>query len=186
MKGKHCLPYETIIKDRIVNGANMRKTLQNNLIDFIIENQDKYYRIAYCYMRNKEDSLDIVQNTIVKVIENQESIRNKKAFKTWIYRILINECLTELKKSKREIPFEPNKIREEPYKEQFYDGSKEELFEAINILPEKQKTIILLYYFEYLKLNEIAEITETNLSTVKTRLYSGLEKLRAILKEEVQ
>lgn len=164
----------------------MKRTLQNDLIDFIIENQNKYYRIAYCYMRNKEASLDIIQNTIVKVIENQDSIRNKKAIKTWVYRVLINECLTELRKNKREIPYEPNELKEVSYKEKFYDGSEEVLFEAINNLPEKQKEVILLHYFEYLTLKEVAEITETNLSTVKTRLYSGLEKLKTILKEDIQ
>lgn len=163
----------------------MKQTLQDYLIDFIMDNQNKYYRIAYCYVRNKEDALDVVQNTIVKVLENQHSIRNKKAIKTWIYRILINECLTVLKKTKKEMPYELEEFEEDSYKEKFYDGEKEELFEAINILPEKQKIVIILHYYEGLTLKEISQVTETNLSTVKTRLYSGLEKLKSILKEEI-
>ena len=185
-KGKYCLQTSTVVFRQKKYGARMKQTLQSYLIDFIMENQNKYYRVAYCYVRNKEAALDIVQNTIVKVLENQDSIRNKKAVKTWIYRILINECLTELRKVKREIPYEPEQLKEDSYKEEFYDGGKEALFKAINTLPEKQKEVILLHYYEYLTLKEIAQITETNLSTVKTRLYSGLAKLKSILKEEIQ
>ncbi|WP_235912603.1 RNA polymerase sigma factor [Velocimicrobium porci] len=178
--------FQRLYLGRKRNGTRMKQTLQSYLIDFIMENQKKYYRIAYCYVKNKETALDIVQNTIVKVLENQDSLRKKRAAKTWIYQILIHECLNELRKTKREIPCEPEQLGEDFYKEKFYDGEEEVLFEAINILPEKQKTVILLHYYEYLTLKEIAAITETNLSTVKTRLYSGLKKLKTILKEEIE
>ena len=71
------------------------------LVQHILTNQKKFYRIAYCYVYQKEAALDIIQNAVCKALENYQSLKNDQAIKTWFYRILINECLQYLKKYKK-------------------------------------------------------------------------------------
>ena len=71
------------------------------LADFVKNNQEKLYRIAFSYSKSEEASLDIVQDTIVKSLKNIDKLKEEKYLKTWFYRILINECLQYIKKNKR-------------------------------------------------------------------------------------
>lgn len=79
----------------------MKQILYERLIQYIVENQERFYRVAYSYTRNQEDALDIVQSAVCKALEAYESIKNEDAIKTWLYRILVNECLAVIKKRKR-------------------------------------------------------------------------------------
>jgi len=161
----------------------LNHTIYNRLLEHILENQAGFYRIAYCYVYQKEAALDIVQNAICKALENYNSIRNVKAIKTWFYRILINECLRYLKKSKREILCEPAELKEEIYYEVAYEP-KLEIYQKVCDLPEHLKTIIILHYFNQMTLKEISQTIEVNLSTVKTRLYAALKYLKKELEVE--
>lgn len=152
----------------------MNRIPYENLIEYILTNQERFYRLSYSYTRNQEDALDAVQSAVCKALEAYESIRNTGAIKTWFYRILVNECLQLLKQRKKDAPLEG---WEEPvYQEKAYD--KEEVSEELNCLEPEVQTIIRLRYFEELSLKEIAQVTGLNLSTVKTELYRGLKTLR--------
>lgn len=155
---------------------------KEQLTEYILDNQQKFYRIAYCYVRDKDRALDIVQNMICKVFEKQHTLKNKNAVKTWVYRILINECIDTVRKEKRETPMEQGKLLEEVYIERAYE-KEDSLNRCMEQLPENIRVVLQLRYYEELSLKEIAMITDTNLNTVKTRLYNGLEKLKTLLKE---
>ena len=142
----------------------MKQTLYELLVSYIVENQNKFYRVAYSYARNQEDALDIVQNAVCKALESYKNIRNADAVKTWFYRILIN----------------PQK--EEAYYEKSYE-QQDDIKEELDRLEEDIQTIIRLRFFEELSLNEISEITGLNLNTVKTKLYRGLKLLRENIQE---
>lgn len=71
----------------------MKQILYERLIQYILENQDRFYRLAYSYTRHQEDALDVVQSAVCKALEAHENIRNADAIRTWFYRILVNECL---------------------------------------------------------------------------------------------
>ena len=79
----------------------MKQILYERLIQYILDNQDRFYRVAYSYTRHQEDALDAVQNAVCKALEGHKGIKNADAVKTWFYRILINECLTVLKRRSR-------------------------------------------------------------------------------------
>ncbi len=148
----------------------------------ITQYQDRYYKLAYSYVKNKEEALDIVQNAVLRALENYSKLKNKAAAKTWLYRIVINEALRYLEKNRREILSGEEKMPETPYYEEAYerdDGVKK----AVSSLPAELRTVIVLRYFEELSLKEIAEVTQTNLSTVKTRLYGAQRRLRDAMKE---
>ena len=156
------------------------------LINFFKENENRIYKFAYGYVKNQEMALDLVHESIVKAIQKRDTLKEEQYLKTWFYRILINECITTLRKNKK-ITF-IDVIKENECIEQINDFvTKNEyidLYDAIDELPPKLKTIIMLRYFEDMKLDEIAEITKTNLSTIKSRLYKALEILKIQMKGE--
>ena len=159
--------------------------MREKLIEFLLENQNKFYRYAFTYVHHREMAMDTVQSSFLKAMENVHTLRNPDAMKTWFYRILTNECLLLLKKAQKENLMEPSEIQEEIYFEKAYEGSLE-LYEAVRQLAPETQTIIFLHYYEEYTLKEISKITGQNLNTVKTRLYAGLKKLKTIVKEDVQ
>lgn len=161
----------------------MKRDIYDILVEHIVANQDKYYRIAYCYVYDKDAALDIVQNAICKALESYDRVRNERAVKTWFYRIVINESLQYIRKNKREIVCEPSKMKEEAYYEAAYEPQLE-LYHKVCTLPEQMKSIVILHYFEQLTLKEIAEATGVNLNTVKSRLYTALRQLKCDVEVE--
>lgn len=164
----------------------METDLYDLTVNYILENQEKFYRLAYSYVKNKDSALDIVQNSICTALEKCYSLKNPCAIKTWLYRIIVNESLKHINKGKKESAV-GDEMPEQTYTEPSFnaDISAEEILNAVESINEPFKTIIILHYYEDLTLKEISEITKTNLSTVKTRLYSGLGKIKKILSQEV-
>lgn len=158
--------------------------IYDEIVNCIITNQEKFYRVAYSYVYNREAALDIVQNTICKALESFESLRNPYAVKTWVYKIIINESLLYIKKNKKEFVSDFAQIPEEVYEEEGYEPDSE-LFYEVSKLPKEQKTVVILHYYEELTLKEIAKVTGSNENTVKSRLYSALKKLEKTVKEAV-
>lgn len=160
----------------------MKQDLYDRIVDYIVENQDRFYRLAYSYVRNKEDALDIVQSAIVKALDHYEALRDENAVKTWFYRILVNESILLIKQRKRETLTEDGMDEEVPYYETGYE-TEEDLYDQLNRLEGDVQTIIKLRYFEELTLKEIACVTKSNLNTVKTKLYRGLKQLKQNIQE---
>ena len=160
----------------------MRQILYEKLIRYIVENQDRFYRMAYSYTGNKEDALDAVQNAVCKALEAYESIKNADAVRTWFYRILTNECFALIKKRNKIVLFDDYGGQAEVYCEQAY-GQGEDIRKELNKLEPDTRAIIILRYFEELSLKEVSGIMNLNLSTVKTKLYRGLKTLRENIQE---
>ena len=155
---------------------------QNNTAEteqILTENYERYYRLAYSYMRNEDDALDVVQESAYRAIKDCKGVRNKDYLSTWIYRIVVNTSLDMLRRKKKENITE--ELPEIPVEDQYQDL---ELRTVLNQLDDKSRTIILLRYFEDLKLEDIADIVGDNLNTVKARLYRSLKKLRLNLEAE--
>ena len=159
----------------------MKQDLYDYIVAYIVENQNKFYRLAYSYVRNREDALDVVQNAVCKALENYGGIRNEGAISTWFYRILVNESLLFIKERKRMTLGETDQ-EEAHYEEKGFE-IQDDLYDSINRLDGDTHTIIKLRFFEELSLKEIAQITEMNLNTVKARLYRGLRQLKVNIQE---
>ena len=147
------------------------------LIEYIKENQNKLYKIAYTYTKNQDLSLDIVQEAVTKALENIHKLKQEEFVKTWFYRILINEALQTVKKNKKIIEYEL--VENETMSQNNEDNIVEniDIYNRIEKLNDKLKTVIILRFFENLKIEEIAVITKTNTNTVKSRLYKGLNEI---------
>ena len=145
------------------------------LEQYIIENQEHFYRLAYSYVKDRDAALDVVQNAVLKALTHWKSLRNPAYLKTWFYRILINEGLNYIRKNRRIVP--DTGLREQPAPEEDIPG-KLDVYAAVERLSPKLRTIVVLRFFEDMSLQEIAEATELNLNTVKTRLYHALKILK--------
>ena len=150
-------------------------TKEETLTSFLIETQARSYRLAYSVLHNRDEALDAVQTAVCRALERQDSLRDPGAVKTWFTRILMNACNDLLRQRSRVVPFPEN--GEEPFGED-PEPSDETLARRVDALPREMGTVIKLRFYEELTLREIGEVTGQNLSTVKSRLYGGLKKLR--------
>lgn len=162
----------------------MAQDIYDRTVSYIIENQDKFYRLAYSYVKDKDSALDVVQNAICKGLEKCYDLKNPDALKTWFYRIVVNESIQYIRKNRRELVSSEEQMPEPVYYEQAYDRERE-VYEEVTQLAEPMRTVVLLHFYEGLTLKQISEVTNTNLNTVKSRLYSALNKLEKRLKEAV-
>ncbi|WP_152395964.1 RNA polymerase sigma factor [Paenibacillus guangzhouensis] len=159
------------------------KKFENSLIQCITEHKENIYRLAYSYVRNKEDALDIVQDSIHKAFASAGSLKNPDAIKSWFYRIVVNTALDFLRKQKR------IQVVDEETLEAYSQGTSDsyhniDLERALEELPVKYRSVVMLRYFEDLKIEEVSEVLNENINTVKTRLYQALRVLRVKLKDE--
>lgn len=159
----------------------MKEKIYEMLIQYILDNQDRFYRVAYSYTKHQEDALDVVQNAVCKALEAYESIRNADAIKTWFYRILINECLMVIRKRKKETLLDETANQEAVYYEQGYEQG-DDIEKELDKLDIEVQEIIKLRFFEEMFLEDISSITGLNINTVKSKLYRGLK----LLKENIQ
>lgn len=153
----------------------MRKK-QKIIENYILDNRNSFYRVAYSYTKNSEDALDVVQESIYKALKSVEGLKETNYIKTWFYNILIHTAIDYLRKNKKYVL----ENTENPFPEQGkYDSYEDiDIKNMLNILPPYQRMVIVLRYFEDLKLKEIAEVLDENISTVKNRLYKGLKSLK--------
>lgn len=160
----------------------IRKIKHDIVTGFIINNRESIYRLAYSYVHNKENALDIVQDSICKALTSVKSLDNQTLLKPWFYRIVVNTALDFLRKNKKYLYLE-NDVLEAvvPASDDTYQNL--DLQNAIENLSAINKTIIVLRFYEDLKLEEIASVLNENVNTIKTRLYSSLKKLKLNLKE---
>ncbi len=160
----------------------MHKTNPQQLLaDYILSNKENYYRLAFSYVKNKDDALDIVQESICKAINSGHSPKNPEDVKPWFYRIVVNTALDFLRKHKTVELVDAEALELSGSSEDTYDDL--DLHKALDSLPPNYRSIIVLRYFEDLKIEDIAAILGENVNTVKTRLYAALKKLRLQLED---
>lgn len=160
----------------------MGQDIYDLTVSYILENQERFYRLAYSYVKERDGALDVVQSAICKALEKCYDLRNPSALKTWFYRIVVNESLQYLRSNKKETVSADGELPEQAYVESAYERERE-VYEEVLRLAEPMKTIVVLHFYEGLTLKQVSEITQTNLNTVKSRLYSALNKLGKSLKE---
>ncbi len=165
-------------RTNVRKGYAMKKiSSYDDLTGFIIENRASAYRLAYSYVHNKEDALDIIQDAICKALSSARTLQDPLAVKPWFFRIIVNTALDFLRKNKRYVYVEEDML------ESLSQGADDQyenfdLVSALEKLSSINKTIVMLRFYEDMKLEDIAGVLNMNVSTVKTRLYTSLKKLR--------
>ena len=137
------------------------------------------YKVARSYLKNEEDIADVLQESILKCYQSLTRLQKPHFFKTWLIRIVINECNDLLRKKKRECQMEEEEMPFMGQKEQGY--SNVEFEDLMQCIPEKYRTILVLYYAEGYNSREIAMMLGMRSATVRTRLVRGRTLLKIYL-----
>jgi RNA polymerase sigma-70 factor (ECF subfamily) len=153
------------------------------------ELMDRYQERVYWHIRRlvhyHEDADDVLQNTFVKVFKNIAKFKGDSTLFTWIYRIATNESITHLKKKKRSMAESID--GEAPIflkADEHFDGDKATLLlkSAIANLPEKQMLVFNMRYYEELSYQEISEVCETSIGSLKASYHHAVKKIEEFLK----
>lgn len=155
------------------------KTLEIKFEECVTCNKEKFYRLAYTYVKNSHDAMDILQESILKGYSNLSKVKDIRALDKWMSRIIINTALDFLRKSSKETVIDKESI----IVDKVATTSDEDLSYAIDALDPGLKTIIILKYFHGYTINEVADILEISVSTVKNRMHKALSLLRVDIKE---
>ena len=163
--------------ERLVKAAKRKdEHAFSKLIDLHMQ---ALYKTAYAIVRNDDDAADAISETVLICWEKLSTLKKNQFFKTWITRILINECYKILRQNQNIIHFEDGVIEEG--KE---DESNLEFEEALAILDEKYRVIVVLFYSQGFSTKEIARILNLPDATVRTRLSRAREQLKKYYEEQ--
>jgi RNA polymerase sigma-70 factor (ECF subfamily) len=138
---------------------------------------------------NHDDTNDVLQNTFVKVFRNIDGFKGDSKLYSWMYRIATNEALSFLKSKSQKLKLDNeqlmNKVVEDLRADVYFEGDEIQLKlqMAIATLPEKQKLIFNMKYFQEMKYEEISEILETSVGGLKASYHLASKKIEAFLKE---
>lgn len=149
--------------------------------ELIHHEKNKLYRMAYMYVKNENDALDIVQDAIYKAFISIKNLKNPQYFSTWLSRILINSALDFIKKNERIIL--TNEVDVLPKEQNLRIEEKMDLTGAIERLDVPYKTVIILRYYQDLTIKQIAEMLHCPEGTIKTRLHRAINLLKSDLRE---
>jgi len=155
---------------------------------------DAYQERLYWHIRriilNHDDADDVLQNTFIKIWRGISSFRSDSGLYTWLYRIATNEALSFLKqrKNKQALHIDDpeqlamSRISSDPY----FDGNmvQKKLFAVIDSLPEKQKLVFQLKYFEEMKYDQISEVLGTSVGALKASYHHAVKKIEMAFKDD--
>ena len=166
--------------------------------DLVLEYQNRVYHITLKMTGNEEDAFDLSQETFLKAYRSLKSFRGESAFGTWLYRLASNLCIDFLRKQKRrgggqavsldeETEWRPRELpdlRYEPQEALERKELRERVRAGLARLPEEQRLILVLRDVEGLSYQEIGDVLQLELGTVKSRIYRARARLAALLTEE--
>ncbi len=141
-------------------------------ITLIEENKQSMYKVARGFLHSQEDAADAIAETVLNCYEKIGLLKQDACFRTWMIRILINNCKDILKNQKRCISTEDVEEKEN------FQRENPQFKELIEPLGEQDRSIFTLYYVYGMKVKEIAAYMEMKESTVLSRLKRGREALR--------
>lgn len=154
----------------------------NEIGTIILENMQTLYRVAFSILRTEDEINDAISNTTVIVFEKIHTLKNEEYFKTWLTRILINECYKIYNQNKKIIYLENYDQEKLTYNDTYVD---DDIKNIIKKLDKDLKQIVILYYFEDFSVKEISKIVKIPEGTVKSRLSRARKELeKAMLAEE--
>lgn len=138
-----------------------------------------------------DDANDLLQNTFMKAWANIDLFRGEAKLSTWLYKIALNECITFLKKQRaqNQVSIDDNdlflmdQLKDDPY----FDGDdlQKRLQEAILTLPEKQRIVFLMKYYDDMKYEEMSEIQGTSVGALKASYHHAVKKIEDYLSQQL-
>ena len=156
---------------------------REEFLQLALETEETLFHVAFSILHDEQNCADAVQETLLKAYTHRNKLRERAYFKTWIVRILINECYTMVRKNKRFSPLEEGVMSDRNSLTNYVKEEYLDLYQAIERLEEKEKICILLFYMEDYSVTEIARILSIPEGTVKSRLSRARSRLKGVLGE---
>jgi RNA polymerase sigma factor (sigma-70 family) len=171
--------------------ANLIRAAQNgdreSLVRLLEMIESSVYRTAFYVLGNEQDALDASQEALIRIYTKIDTYQEKAKFSTWVQRIVTNVCIDKFRRKKETVSIEQNELvlyaLQNVEQEVERAGMFEEVRRAINELPEQHRTVVILRYLQDLSYNEIAEVLNMPLNTVKSYLYRARQQLQELLHE---
>lgn len=144
----------------------------------IHENKATLYRVGVSMLKSDEDVADAIQETLISAYKNIHKLKNEHFFKTWLVRIMINECKRVLRARKKQVFIMDSKSIEVIHYEEHIENDLKVYIEQLDF---KLQQVIHLKYYEDFKISEIKRILNIPESTVKTRLRKAKQQLSLLI-----
>jgi RNA polymerase sigma-70 factor (ECF subfamily) len=169
---------------------NLRKESTRNQAfnGLVVKYQERLYWHIRKIVLNHDDTDDVLQNTFLKVWKNLDGFREESTLFTWLYRIATNESLTFLSAQKRKAMVPMNEvsdyIKNKLESDEYYEGTEiqKKLQNAIITLPDKQRLVFNMRYFEEMPYQEMSEILDTSVGALKASYHHAVRKVEEYLK----
>ena len=151
--------------------------------------QQRVFQLAQRMVIDADDAADITQEVFIKVWQKRDQFKGDSAIFTWIYRIATNHCLEFLRKKKKRVFLRltdyEDVLKQRLESPQYFDGDEYQriLHQAILTLPEKQRVVFQLKYFEELKYEDISKVVDTSVGALKASYHHAVKKIEAYAKE---
>lgn len=172
------------------------------LSQLVLSQQHYVYSIAMSVLKNPEDAADLTQEAFIRLFRALPQYNGESRFTTWLYRLVVNLGRDELRRRGRQVPIIPPVVEEEEHDQvasvadddRWADPARAldsrelrgEVRRALEQLEEHYRLVLTLYYFDDMKYNEIADVLDIPLNTVKSHIRRGKERLAALLQEQAQ
>ncbi|MFC5407619.1 RNA polymerase sigma factor SigW [Cohnella soli] len=176
-----------------------RKGDQRAFAEIVDLYKDKLFHLAYRMTSNRQEAEDVVQETFLRVYKNLDRYDENQKFSTWIYRIATNLCIDRLRRRKAVYSLDAESSEHEgldgyamlpsddrtPESELLLSETQKLIQEAIATLPVKYKSVMILRYLQDMSLQEISDVLDMPVTTIKTRVHRGREFLRKKLEHKL-
>lgn len=163
----------------------------NAMEELIFACEKRVYNIAYRLMGNEADAYDMAQESLIKIYKGITSFKGESSLSSWVYRLTVNTCMDGLRKRKNTpisleysmevgVPFEDS-FSPTPEEQALSLESAEDIQKAINCLSEVYRAVIVMRDIDGYSYEEISDMLDVSVGTVKSRINRGREKLRELL-----
>ncbi|KAF6575585.1 sigma-70 family RNA polymerase sigma factor [Paenibacillus polymyxa] len=146
--------------------------------------KERMYRIAYSYVKNQQDALEIISEASYKAFLSYKKLESLDYIETWIARIVINCAIDHLRRKKKYTYIEDSQQSLTSADSNVSLEEKMDLYEALEVLKPEERSFIILKFFEGQRFKDIAEVLSLSENTVKTKFYRILNKLKLQLTEK--
>lgn len=179
-----------IAEETLIENLKQKDTQASAFEVLINTYKERLYWHIRRIVLDHDDTDDVLQNTFIKVFRNIDKFKGASKLYSWMYRIATNEALSFLKAKSKKLGVGNDELQERLANnlqaDVYFEGDEIQLKlqKAIALLPEKQKLVFNMKYFEELKYKEISEILGTSEGSLKTSYHLAVKKIEASLKEE--
>lgn len=179
-----------IVEETLVNELKQLETQAKAFEVLVNTYKERLYWHIRRIVLNHDDTDDVLQNTFIKVYKNIGDFNGDSKLYSWMYRIATNEALTFLKKKSKKLRISDTELQDKMIDnlqaDVYFEGDEIQLKlqKAVAILPEKQKLIFNMKYFEEMKYEEISDILDTSVGGLKASYHLAVKKVESFLKED--